>query len=185
MALKSAKMAGLDIGNSFEWAMAFVEKITPEIGGDEYNPTMDHCSYIYNSDTGDTGHKNATLTSIGLLCRVFIDKDREDVVLKAHAEKLLNHLPEKGKSDYYQWYYSTLAMFQMGGDYWKKYNKAMLDTFIATQAVGGCADGSWEAPEGSSCHGTRRGGRLFATASACLSLEVYWRYDKVNKKAGR
>ena len=70
-------------------------------------------------------------------------------------------------------YYATLAMFQMGGDYWKKWNESMQRVLLHTQSKGGCADGSWDAA--SAPHG-KAGGRVFTTAIGCLSLEVYYRY---------
>ena len=92
--------------------------------------------------------------------------------MRAHGNALLDELPNAHKPDYYRTYYATLAMFQMGGAYWKKWNESMKKVLCESQSKGGCADGSWD-PEG---YIGGRMGRLFTTAAGCLSLEVYYRY---------
>jgi hypothetical protein len=185
MALKSAKSAGLDIGNAFEGAGSFMDKITPAVRGD-VNPVLsDHCRYEFASRPDAprmSQHENPTLTSISLLTRVFIGQNTRGKILRAHANMLLKEKPklidpEKTVSwwdsaCYYQWYYSTLAMFQMGGTYWRTWNDAMKSSLLKLQNKGGCEDGSWEpiSRRGS------RAGRIYSTAVNCLSLEVYYRY---------
>ena len=78
--------------------------------------------------------------------------------------------------DYYRWYYATLAMFQMGDTYWKKWNEALKTALCTTQQKGGCEDGSWD--PATVVFGLK-GGRLLSTAMGCLSLEVYYRYAPV------
>ncbi|MFC1479310.1 prenyltransferase/squalene oxidase repeat-containing protein [Planctomycetota bacterium] len=175
MAMKSAKSSGLDIGNAFEGAAKHVEKVTPEIKGDSY-PTMGDVEYVwYSNKGGKGGHKNSRLTAIGCLIRVFIGEDTTGRVLRAHGNRLLEQLPKPGKTDYYRTYYATLAMFQMGGNYWKKWNEKMKKVLLDKQCRGGCADGSWD-PFDADKYGAQRAGRVFVTAVGCLSLEVYYRY---------
>ena len=81
-------------------------------------------------------------------------------------------MPDWGNQDFYYWYYGTLVMFQMGGDYWKQWNKAMRDMLVSNQRKGGPDDGSWD-PNGK--YG-QRAGRAFSTAVGALCLEVYYRY---------
>jgi hypothetical protein len=171
MALKSAQSSGLDIGNSFEGIAQFLDKVTPELeGGSE--PMIGNVAYTYNSDTKKCGGRNRRLAAIGCLGRVFIGQDTQGDMLRAHGNNLLQKLPAEGKIDFYRTYYATLAMFQMGGEYWKQWNVAMKKTLCDTQQKGGCEDGSWDpdVPFGS------KGGRVFITAVGCLSLEVYYRY---------
>jgi hypothetical protein len=176
MAMKSAKSSGLDIGNAFEGAAKHVEKVTPEIKGDCSNPTMDHVGYAwYKSKPGNVGHRNSRLTAIGCLIRVFIGEDTSGKVLRAHGNKLLEELPKAKKTDYYRTYYATLAMFQMGGEYWKKWNATMKKVLLDKQCKGGCPDGSWD-PFEAGKYGAQRAGRVFTTAVGCLSLEIYYRY---------
>jgi hypothetical protein len=190
MALKSAKSAGLGIGMGFEGAKNHFDKVTPEIVGGVSEPKLaKHCMYEYQSKAGAPkmgGHDNATLTSICLLGRIFIGEDTHGEKLRAHANMLLDHLPKMidpkktvswwTSASYYQWYYSTLSMFQMGGNYWKQWNEALKKTLCDLQRKGGCEDGSWEpiSRRGS------RAGRVYSTAVNCLSLEVYYRYLPVS-----
>jgi len=175
MAMKSAKSAGLDIGNSFEGIKNFLEKVTPPIKGGPSEPMLDgYVKYTYNSATDTTSSSgNLRLTAIGMLARVFIGEDTDGVMLRAHANTQLAKLPSKKRMDFYRLYYATLAMFQMGGEYWKAWNERMKEMLLDTQRKGGCADGSWDADKVS--YGSA-GGRIFSTAVGCLSLEVYYRY---------
>jgi len=177
LALKSAKSSGLDIGDSFEGVTNHLKHVTPEVQGGGRNSTLkDHVSYIWMSGakTGN-GHRNPRLTAIGMLCRVFIGEDTQGAMLRAHGNMMLNYLPQANKTDFYQMYYATLAMFQMGGEYWRKWNVVMKKILCDTQRKGGCADGSWD-PTGFEAWADTRCGRVFFTAVGCLSLEVYYRY---------
>jgi hypothetical protein len=175
MAMKSATSSGLDIGNSFEGVKNFIEKVTPPVKGGPTEPILDgHVKYTYDSEKDAASTKaNPRLTAIGMLCRVFIGEDTEGEMLRGHANKMLEQLPSVKRKDFYRWYYATLAMFQMGGEYWKKWNEAMKESLLALQRKGECADGSWDA-EGVS-YGSH-GGRVYSTAIGCLSLEIYYRY---------
>jgi len=77
--------------------------------------------------------------------------------------------------DFYYWYYATLAMFQMGGDYWRQWNKHMKAALVNHQRQSGDEAGSWD-PIGAWGFA---GGRVYATAINTLSLEIYYRYARV------
>ena len=175
MALKSAKASGIDIGNGFEGAKNFLEKITSEIDGGKSEPILKkHVAYQHIKGKDSPGHMYATLTAIGMIVRVFIGEDTNGDMLRAHANMVLKEKPKTfADSNMYQMYYATLAMFQMGGHYWKNWNTAMKKVLCDNQAKGGCEDGSWyvEKPVW-----YNQIGRLFHTAVGCLSLEVYYRY---------
>ncbi|MFC1582505.1 hypothetical protein ACFL4W_03090 [Planctomycetota bacterium] len=174
MALKSAKSSGLGIGNTFEGAAAHFDKVTPEIVGESEPMLSDHVAYTYWTDRDDPGHRNSTCTSIGLLCRVFMGDNVKGRSLRAHANKMLEYLPaDYANGKFYEWYYASMAMFQMGGGYWRKWNVAIKEVLLTNQNKGGCEDGSWDPTTDFSC---QRGGRLFTTAVGCLTMEVYYRY---------
>jgi len=170
MQLKSAKTAGLRAhGKGFRGASTFLGKCTKENGLVSYQPGRS---------------PTPTMTAVGLLCWQSMGRKRDNPVVKTGADYLMNSLPEweGGNVNFYYWYYGTLAMFQMGGDRWKQWNASLRDMLIERQRKGAPKiDGSWD-PIGSWCGS---GGRVFATASGCLCLEVYYRYRPIYKDQGR
>jgi len=78
-----------------------------------------------------------------------------------------------GQANLYGWYYNTLACYQAGGDYWKRWNGAFQKTIVTTQS----ADGSWprEGNGFSDVH-AKRDAVFFRTALCTLMLESYYRY---------
>ena len=86
-------------------------------------------------------------------------------------------ISEKGpspKNMYYN-YYATQVMFQYTsgeGPVWKKWNDVMRNYMVQTQSRRGHEAGSWR-PRGS--HASS-GGRLYMTALAVCTLEVYYRH---------
>jgi hypothetical protein len=78
---------------------------------------------------------------------------------------------ETGQS-LYGWYYATLALFHRGGKWWDAWTPAMKDALLALQRTSGHATGSWD-PDPNWIG--QVGGRVYATALAVLTLEVYYR----------
>ena len=62
-------------------------------------------------------------------------------------------------------------MYQYGGKPWEDWNAVVRDTLIGEQRRTGPYAGSWD-PNGP---WGRYGGRLYSTAIATLTLEVYYR----------
>ena len=78
--------------------------------------------------------------------------------------------------NYYLWYNCTMAMFQVGGEPWQRWNAAVRDRVTALQVQSeGCDRGSW--PPNDQYSG--RGGRIYSTALAVLTLEVYYRFQRI------
>ncbi|MFM7590293.1 MAG: hypothetical protein ACKO85_00725, partial [Isosphaeraceae bacterium] len=73
----------------------------------------------------------------------------------------------------YYWYYGTLAMYQQGGPDWEKWNGLVRDRIVKKQKTDGHKSGSWDPDD--SQWGTY-GGRVYCTALATLTLEVYYRF---------
>ena len=71
-------------------------------------------------------------------------------------------------------YYATQVMKQYGGKDWDKWNKKMRDYLVKEQSKSGNSAGSWHL--GGKNHNTKRGGRLYETAMAVMTLEVYYRF---------
>ncbi len=166
MQLKSGKVAGLQVdGSGFQGAINWLDKVTTKPGAED--PYGGRVAYTEGRSP------SITMTSVGMLCRQFMGWDRTDQLLRGGAEWLVTRVPNWDGANFYYWYYGTLVMFQMGGDYWKRWNAAMKSTLIQNQRKGGDEDGSWD-PVGSG--GLDRGGRVMSTALGACCLEVYYRY---------
>ena len=83
---------------------------------------------------------------------------------------------EEDPQNFYHWYYGTLALFQAGGEKWKKWNEALKATLVPSQIKDGDDAGSWPAER----QWEEASGRVFTTALGALSLEVYYRYEKLS-----
>ena len=181
MQLKSARVGGLQVdGAAFQGGMKFVNSVlSPKSGRSVY--TVGQASAAFkNGHMGGALGRPARRTSISMVCRLFMGVPRDDELLKLSARFPEAAPPEWSKEDFYYWYYGTLATFQMGGDTWKTWNKALKPTLIDNQRKGGPmdgtendVDGSWDYekdPYGKKC------GRTYSTALGALCLEVYYRY---------
>ena len=74
--------------------------------------------------------------------------------------------------DYYYWYYATQALHHVGGPRWTKWNEALQEVLVEKQIKQGKHAGSWDV-EGRLAE---KGGRLYVTALATCTLEVYYRH---------
>jgi hypothetical protein len=115
-----------------------------------------------------------TMTAEALLCRHFLLTEVPRATNNEASQYLLQHLPGAGETNFYYWYYGTLAMFHIGGPGWETWNQHLTKTLTQSQQKSGPEAGSWE-PVGIWCG---YGGRVYSTAIATLSLEVYYRYSQ-------
>jgi hypothetical protein len=170
MQLKSAKIAKLNVpATGMQGALAFLETVSDQYGRCRYQP-----SWLSPSPT---------MTSVGMLCRMFTGSPPTDPKVTGGAEYLMKSLPVWGENgsgvNMYYWYYGTLTVFQVGGEPWKKWNASLRDMLCENQRRGGPMDGSSNDVDGSwdpVCTWASRGGRVYSTAMGALSLEVYYRY---------
>jgi len=172
MQLKSSKIAGLKVdGAGFQGATTWLDKVTGKDGGAGYQ---------------DASH-DSCMTAVGMVCRQFMGTPNNDPLLVGGANILVKALPEwKDGRDharergFYYWYYGTLAMFQMGGDSWTKWNEKLKPVLVGNQCKGPMPlgtgpedkDGSWDPESWIDPYG----GRVMTTALGALTLEVYYRY---------
>jgi hypothetical protein len=112
-----------------------------------------------------------TMTAESIVCRLFVG-DYQDAQLVEAERFLLEEPPQAGKENFYYWYYGTLAMFQMQGEGWPKWNQALQRELLAGQRLDGDLAGSWNPDPLWGSYG----GRVFSTAFGALCLEVYYRY---------
>lgn len=159
MACKSAIMSGLGVPND---TIARFEKFL--------DAKMDPATGVTGYRERGTG--SDAMTSVGLVCRLFLDQDpKETPVLVKAADRIMKAGPSV--NDVYYLYYGTLGIFQMGGERWKEWNGKFAMETVARQLKRGRFAGSWD------WRGVRhgeRGGSIYVTSMYLLCLEVYYRY---------
>jgi len=182
MSIKSAICAELKVPQeAVERSRLFLKNTVRQYGGSAY--------------TVGTQAPTPAMSAIGMLCRQFLGGDYDAEILAAagylrEAQKNAPAGPGTGKDhlvgDLYYTYYSVLAMFQMGGEYWNDWNKLFRDPLVKCQIhqqnddKGRFVRGSWDPANHQWAKAA--GGRVYATAMAVLSLEVYYRFLPVYKK---
>jgi hypothetical protein len=121
----------------------------------------------------------ATMTAEAWVCRQFLGIGGPGASSAEAAAYLMQHESDKGESNYYYWYYGTLALYQHGGTSWSRWNARLRDRIVELQRAKGHQSGSWDPDE--SIYGAR-GGRIYCTTLAALTLEVYYRYLRLYDK---
>jgi hypothetical protein len=191
MALKSGLAGGLNIGNSMEGAKQWLQRSWEASNPDWQklsDPYADTSTFAYTwnhnnnaVEVGKPGSNQHDMAPVGALCAVFLNHTTGDMML----ESLCNHImkyqfPTQYPCNTYYMYYNTLAMFQASEERFKKWNNTVRDMLVNAQRKDdGCFNGSWD--NGSKFHGSEIG-RVLHTAYCCLSLEVYYRYERVRDK---
>lgn len=167
MALKSGKISGLDINpRTYKRAEKFLNGVSNSSGA--YYGYMDP----------PLGPRADARSAIGLLCRMYMGWDRDVPGLVDGMELIADKGPSTGDgANMYYNYYATQGMKHMynGREEWKVWNTEMRDFLIDSQAKKGDAAGSWHF-DNRSDHASGVGGRLYNTAMACMTLEVYYRF---------
>ena len=128
---------------------------------------------LYRYLPGDNQPKPA-MTAEAMLCRMYLGWKRDDPRMTYAIKWLLEHeLPNDDDMNLYYWYYATQLMHHYGGPEWELWNSHLRDLLIVEQRRGGRYPGSWEPRDfeyGNS------GGRIYVTALAVCTLEVYYRH---------
>ncbi|MBT3201681.1 MAG: terpene cyclase/mutase family protein [Phycisphaerales bacterium] len=161
MAIKSAKLAGLDMRKG---VFSKLKRY--------YDAALDKDFTTGYGIRGVRGNPRSVRTTLGLFCRIFLGVAKKDPKVQGIAT-LIDKTGPQIRSPL-KTYYGTYGMFQMGGERWKKWNKAFRDAVVAIQTKQGRDKGSWP----------RAGhlpGLVCSTAIRIMSLEVYYRYLPVNK----
>jgi hypothetical protein len=175
MAIKSALMADLKVPDqAVERCRVFLRNVRRDYG---------RSSYL----VGQPG-ASVTNSAIAMSCKQFIGGDEFHDEIQACGQYLLqNCRVGQGRDhligDLYFTYYSTLGMFQMGGEYWYRWQKAHFEPLLASQVKTESFDergrpllGSWDPAR--HAWGSR-GGRVYTTAMAILALEVRHRHLRI------
>jgi len=160
MSLKSAHGSELQVNSpSIRWVDRFLDTQQSD-GGAKY---------------GYRGTRpTPSMTSIGILMRLYRGNPRTDPRLIRGAAYIAENGPSR--FDVYLNYYATQALFQMESAYWPKWNAKLREYLIQTQNQLGHEMGSWYFEDDSPPPSNAIGGRLYCTALATMTLEVYYRY---------
>jgi len=169
MALKSGHMAALSV------PPLVIQKANWFLDGKQVDGGEGYC-YL-----GDKQCAYAPTTSaIGLLCRMYLGWPHNHPALQRGVLRLARQGPSNNQA--YFNYYATQVLFQYtsgAGELWQKWNTTLRDRLIESQATSGHEKGSWFFDRKGS-H-TKSGGRLYCTAMASMTLEVYYRYLPIYK----
>ncbi len=165
MALKSAQMAYLRVPPAtMRKAGYFLDYVQSDHGA------------VYGYQRPESG-RPAT-TAIGLLCRMYLGWKHDHAPLQRGVQILGQLGPStdttRSRNNMYYNYYATQVMHHYGGYPWQRWNAVMREYLIQTQSHEGHEEGSWYL-DGSD-DGSHAGGRLYCTALAAMTLEVYYRY---------
>ena len=206
MTTKMADLIGLDVAQrSWDGIDSWLERCSFDMTGEEEVP--EDLSTDYDYEVGNrqyykafTGYlelsgaeKSAlqmtSMTAVGMVCRFFMGWKRSHPFMIGSGNYLMDYLPQwmqglnKGMAIawyHYYWYYGTLAMYQMGGRYWRAWNQKIKKMYPEKQRTSPAElAGSWD-PDTA----VLNGGRLFSTAMSILSLETYYRFSPLMGKPG-
>jgi hypothetical protein len=149
MALRAAQNAGIEVPKeAIQKGVRYIKSCVCADGGFSYQ-----AGRFAGSGVARTGIGVSVLSLCG---------EYESNEVKRGAEYLRYKPLERENYFYYGAYYCSQAMFQVGGSYWKDWNRQVSRAVMERQS----ADGSWPGSTG---------GVECCTAMALLSLEVNWR----------
>jgi hypothetical protein len=169
MALRSAQIAQLDVNPlTLNRAVNFLDRTAGDRIGSCYGYTGGNAA----APVSPTSLSIGATTPIGLLCRMYTGWKHEQPGLVMGVQRIESWArPDKGL---YFYYYATQVMHHYRGSSWVKWNAWMRDYLVKTQSRQGSETGSWKL---SGSHDDA--GRLYCTALATMTLEVYYRYSPI------
>ncbi len=161
MALKTAGMSGLRVAQkSLDGIDYWYQRCQFDITGEEEIPedmTTDYdkevgvkryfkafTGYFTLSGSEASSLQQTSMTAVGMVCRFFMGWQRSHPFLIGSANYLMDFLPqwrkglEKGQAIawyFYFYYYGTLAMYQMGGRYWRSWNEKIKTILPENQRI--------------------------------------------------
>lgn len=113
-----------------------------------------------------------TMTGEATFTRMLLGQRLSLEQLAEAAEFMLRKPPARDNLNYYYIYYASLAMMQMQGHVWQQWNATTSRLLIELQERQGAAGGSFPVAG----EWANRAGRVYTTAMATLTLEIYYRY---------
>jgi len=179
MALKSGHLAYLQVPHAtILGAVQFLDRMqSPESG--LYGYTQPNNATRPGATGGD---QQAATTAAALLCRMYLGWKRDHPSLEEGVAFLAQRGPSK--ADMYFNYYATQVLSHWEGIEWERWNRQMRDYLIDKQSKEGHTRGSWYLDEKGDEFdlGAVPGGRLYFTAMATMTLEVYYRHMPIYRQ---
>jgi hypothetical protein len=189
MALHSGRLVGLRVEDrAFQGIIKWLDvAVDPE----------DPSKYRYNPYAVDADgvsriqgkRPTATMTSVGLLMRIYGGLEPDDPVLVNGANWLVrNHLASDAtpeQRDTYFWYYATQVLKYIDGPLWEEWDNRLRPMLIQSQIKTGDMAGSWHPYNPIPDRWGAFGGRLYVTTMNLLSLEVRHRMLPLYKKTNQ
>ncbi len=150
MALRAAKNAGMEVpGAAIDSAVGFITRMAHPKGGFGYSKPDDRTA----------------LRGVGILALSVCGKYDAPEVGLAVARMLQDPPQWKGPFFYYRIYYSTVGMYQAGGESWERFHPTVDALLLKHQN----ADGSWPSPPGNN-----ESGSVYMSSMAVLALAVHY-----------
>jgi hypothetical protein len=169
MALKSGELAGIPIPNATrEGIVNFLQSVS-----------SGHANGLTAYRASERARPTRTMTAEALACWQLLGMRRDHPAGRVGADFLLEELPGTGTTNLYYWYYGTLAMYQLQGSDWARWNEALRTTLVNSQRKEGPLAGTWDPDTVWGGYG----GRIYSTALSALCLEVYYRFLPLYREA--
>lgn len=120
------------------------------------------------------------MTAEALFCRMLLGMPADHPAAAEGIEFLARSPPDPHHPNAYAWYYATLASFHVGGPQWEAWNRQLQAALLPLQRrESGGLDGSWDPDPVWGGHG----GRVYSTALAAMTLEVYYRHLPMHRRS--
>lgn len=167
-----------DFQGAYDGANAWLDQVlVPGPGGQEaYAYCHDGKPRFILGKDGKTQQMYVT-TGAGALIRQFTGRPEKAA---GAVRTIAEHLPRMGPEvpNFYEWYYTTLALYQHGGEPWERC-AAAIETAVYRN-LRRSADGRRASFDPVDEWG-HIGGRVYATACAALCMESHWRFERGNR----
>ena len=183
-ALRAAEVAGLEFDRrAYADALEWLKRVTSADGTVGYTSAGDACPPVQGVNEAWEAHP--TMTAVGLLSRMYIEKTRDAPWMRSAARKILQDPPawdERRRSvDSYYWYYGALALSTYDTPdrtEWETFRDSLGRALRSSQVRDEekCGAGSWD-PEADRWGAI--GSRIYTTAMNILALEVILDYSSL------
>lgn len=176
-ALHAAERTGIEVPpEAYAGAFAWIDGVTDPANGRVGYDSIGSLSSRTVANEHFAREASEANTAIALYVRLLRGADPEGSPLLAQQADLIASKPPSTadfRLDLYSTYYTTYALFKVGGARWKNWNSALVKFALEHQVQDrkSHASGSWN-PD---CTWGYAGGRVYATAMVALCLESYFR----------